>query len=44
VREALAWLLRVGIVTKERHKGVTVRSFSAAEVQQMYEMRGMLQR
>ena len=44
VREALAWLLRVGIVTKERHKGVTVRSFSAAEVQQMYEVREMLQR
>jgi hypothetical protein len=34
----------VGIVTKERHKGFTVRSFSAAEIQQMYEVREMLQR
>ena len=44
VREALARLLHIGIVVKERNKGVTVRRFSAEEVHQMYEVREMLQR
>jgi DNA-binding GntR family transcriptional regulator len=44
VREALARLQHVGIVIKERNKGVTVRSFSAEEVHQIYEVREMLQR
>ena len=44
VREALARLQLVGIVVKERNKGVSVRRFSAQEVQQMYEVREMLQR
>lgn len=44
VREALARLLRIGVVTKERHKGVSVRRFTAEEVHQIYDVREMLQR
>jgi DNA-binding GntR family transcriptional regulator len=44
VREALARLTRIGIVVKERNKGVTVRRFSADEVRQIYEVREILQR
>ena len=44
VREALARLQRTGIVSKERNKGVSVRSFSAAEVEQIYEVREIIQR
>lgn len=44
VREALARLLRIGVLTKERHKGVTVRRFTAEEVHQIYDVREMLQR
>jgi DNA-binding GntR family transcriptional regulator len=44
VREALARLQRMGIVSKERNKSVSVRSFSAAEVEQIYEIREMIQR
>jgi DNA-binding GntR family transcriptional regulator len=44
VREALGRLQHVGIVIKERNKGVTVRRFSAEEVHQIYDVREMLQR
>ena len=44
VREALARLARIGIVIKERNKGVTVRRFDADEVRQIYEIREVLQR
>ncbi len=44
VREALARLGRIGIVTKERNRGVSVRRFSAGEVRQIYEVREILQR
>ncbi|MCC7271379.1 MAG: GntR family transcriptional regulator [Alphaproteobacteria bacterium] len=44
VRQALVRLERVGIVVRERNKGAAVRSFSAAEVLQIYEVREMLQR
>jgi DNA-binding transcriptional regulator YhcF (GntR family) len=44
VQEALAQLTRIGIVIKERNKGVTVRRFSADEVRQIYEIREVLQR
>lgn len=44
VREALANLQLVGIVVKERNKGVSVRRFSTEEVLQMYEVREILQR
>ena len=44
VREALARLGRIGIVTKERNRGVSVRRFSAEEVREIYEVREMLQR
>lgn len=44
VREALANLQLVGIVVKERNKGVSVRRFSAEQVLQMYEVREILQR
>jgi DNA-binding GntR family transcriptional regulator len=44
VREALARLFRIGIVIKERNKGVSVRRFSAEEVREIYEIREILQR
>lgn len=44
VREALAQLFRVGIVSKERNRGVMVRSFTAREVNEIYEIREVLQR
>ena len=44
VREALVRLERIGIVTRERNKGVTVRRFSIEEVRQIYEVREILQR
>ncbi len=44
VREALANLERIGIVSKERNKGVTVRSFGVEEIRQLYDVREMLQR
>ena len=44
VREALARLAVTGIVTKERNKGVRVRRFSAGEIQQIYEIRELIQR
>lgn len=44
VREAFARLGRIGIVTKERNRGVSVRRFSASEIGQIYEVREILQR
>jgi len=44
VREALARLERIGIVTRERNKGATVRSFTADEVRHIYDVREILQR
>ena len=44
VREGLARLERIGIVTRERNRGASVRSFTAEEVRQIYEVRELLQR
>jgi DNA-binding GntR family transcriptional regulator len=44
VREGLARLERIGIVIKERNRGVSVRRFSADEVRQIYEIREIVQR
>ena len=44
VREALAQLGRIGIVVKERNRGVTVRRFSPEEIREIYEVREILQR
>ncbi len=44
VREGLARLERVGIVSKERNRGVSVRRFTAEEVREIYELREILQR
>jgi len=44
VREGLARLERMGIVIKERNRGVSVRRFTAEEVRQIYELREILQR
>jgi len=44
VRQALAELERTGIVVREKNKGVAVRSLTASEVRQIYEVREMLQR
>jgi DNA-binding GntR family transcriptional regulator len=44
VREGLARLERIGIVVKERNRGVSVRRFTADEVRQIYEIREMVQR
>jgi DNA-binding GntR family transcriptional regulator len=44
VREALVQLARVGIIVRERNRGASVRSFTADEVRQIYEVREILQR
>ena len=44
MRAALTLLERKGIVSKARNKGYSVRSFSAAEVEEIYELREILQR
>jgi DNA-binding GntR family transcriptional regulator len=44
VRQGLARLERIGIVTRERNRGASVRSFSANEVGQIYQIREILQR
>jgi DNA-binding GntR family transcriptional regulator len=44
VREALAQLSRIGIVSKERNRSVMVRSFTVTEVNEIYEIRELLQR
>ena len=43
VREALAQLQAAGLVEKRRHVGALVRSFIAQEVEQLYEMRALLE-
>ncbi|MGE0799331.1 MAG: GntR family transcriptional regulator [Lautropia sp.] len=44
VRQAFFDLERMGIVVRERNKGISVRSLSVQEVQQVYEVRELLQR
>jgi len=44
VREGLNRLERIGIVIKERNRGVSVRRFTADEVRQIYQVREILQR
>ena len=44
VRAGLARLERIGIVSKARNRGVSVRRFTADEVRQIYEIREILQR
>ena len=44
VRAALAGLERKGIVSRERNRGYSVRSFTAAEVEEIYDLREILQR
>ena len=44
VRDGLARLERIGIVSKTRNRGVSVRRFTADEVRQIYEIREILQR
>jgi DNA-binding GntR family transcriptional regulator len=39
VRQALIELERIGIVTRERHRGAAVREFSPAEVEEIYDVR-----
>lgn len=43
-RQALYELERLGIVLREKNKGVSVRDLSLAEVRQIYEVRELLQR
>ena len=43
VRSAFAELERMGLVTRRPNKGAIVRDFSVEEVEQMYEMRAILQ-
>jgi DNA-binding GntR family transcriptional regulator len=44
VRQALVQLERTGIVQREKNIGATVRSYSADEVRQIYDVREMLTR
>lgn len=44
VRQALVHLEHTGIVQREKNVGATVRSYSAVEVRQIYEVREMLTR
>jgi DNA-binding GntR family transcriptional regulator len=44
VRQALVHLEHTGIVVREKNVGATVRSYSATEVRQIYEVREMLTR
>ncbi len=44
VRQTLAELERLGIVVHERNRGSSVRDFSIEEVENIYEMRALLQR
>lgn len=43
VRRALDDLVRVGVVVREPHRGAAVRHFSAKEVEEIYELRELLQ-
>lgn len=42
-REALAALDRMGLIERRKNVGALVRSFSTQEVQELYELRGMLE-
>jgi DNA-binding GntR family transcriptional regulator len=44
IRQALVQLERTGIVRREKNVGATVRSYSAEEVRQIYDVREMLTR
>jgi DNA-binding GntR family transcriptional regulator len=44
IRQALVQLERIGVVRREKNVGATVRSYSAEEVRQIYEVREMLTR
>lgn len=44
VRQALLQLEKMGIIVRARNKGATVRSLTAEEVRQIYEVRELLQR
>lgn len=44
IRQALAQLERTGVVRREKNVGATVSSYSAEEVNQIYEVREMLTR
>jgi DNA-binding GntR family transcriptional regulator len=44
IRQALAEMARRGVVRREKNIGATVRSYSADEVQQIYDVREMLTR
>src|SRR5436190_1125390 len=44
VRQAFVELERLGIVVREKNKGVAVRSLTPREVAQIYEVRELLQR
>ena len=44
VRQAFVELERTGVVVREKNKGVAVRSLTPREVEQIYEVREMLQR
>ena len=44
IRQALYQLEKLGIVTRERNKGATVRRLAPEEVRQIYEVRELLQR
>src|SRR3954471_23910721 len=44
VRQAFVELERTGIVVREKNKGAAVRSLEPREVEQIYEVRELLQR
>jgi DNA-binding GntR family transcriptional regulator len=44
VRQALVQLAGMGVVVRERNKGAAVRSLSPGEVQEIYDVRELLQR
>jgi DNA-binding GntR family transcriptional regulator len=44
IRQALLQLERLGIVTRERNRGATVRRLTPTEVLQIYQVRELLQR
>ncbi|GLQ53072.1 GntR family transcriptional regulator [Devosia nitrariae] len=44
VRQALVQLEQMGIIVRERNKGATVRSLTAEEVRQIYDVRELVQR
>jgi DNA-binding GntR family transcriptional regulator len=44
IRRALDELERIGVVVRARHRGATVRDFTAQEVEEVYELRELLQR